>query len=373
MLLLTAVVIGVISHYYTGTLVNHLQEEERRRVELWAKATEALISSPETEKSDFEVIAMILEMNTTIPLLLTDSEGVIISTANYPERRAKDTTLFYKELQRIAERSDPIVIDLGDEVFNYIYYKDSIILRKIRYFPIIQLSAIAIFLLVSYLAFSSSRRAEQNQVWVGMSKETAHQLGTPVSSLSAWIDIIREKEGNDALAGEMERDVERLIKITERFSGIGSKPEMQETSLTDVIKGTVEYLKSRVSSKVEFKIESDTKNSSTVHINSELIEWVLENILKNSIDAMEGNGIITIRTGRQGKYHLIDISDTGKGIPKRVHKTVFKPGYTTKSSGWGLGLSLAKRIIEEYHKGKIFVRSSEPGKGSTIRIMLMRY
>jgi signal transduction histidine kinase len=238
------------------------------------------------------------------------------------------------------------------------------------YYPYIQLGLIILFILVSYEAFRSSRKAQQNQVWVGMSKETAHQLGTPTSSLAGWIEILQNKYPEISIAKELARDVERLEKVTERFSRIGSKPSLSIENIVTIISRTVDYLKSRASSKVKFIYDYNTKNEILIPVNSALFEWVIENVSKNAIDAMEGSGEITIRIAENEKQALIDISDTGKGIPKSAFKKIFYPGFTTKQRGWGLGLSLAKRIVEEYHNGKIFVRHSEVGKGSCIRIVM---
>jgi signal transduction histidine kinase len=274
------------------------------------------------------------------------------------------------QVKKIREKNKPIRIDLENGHFNLIYYKDSIILTMLMYYPYTQLGIIIFFIFVSYLAFRSSRKAEQNQVWVGMSKETAHQLGTPTSSLAGWIEILQNNYPEVSITGELARDVERLEKVTERFSRIGSKPLLTKENIVLLIARTVDYLKSRTSSKVKFIDDFSSKNDIMVPVNSALFEWVIENVSKNAIDAMEGTGEITIRVAETEKNALIDISDTGKGIPKSAFNKIFNPGFTTKQRGWGLGLSLAKRIIEEYHNGKIFVRHSEVGKGSCIRIVM---
>jgi signal transduction histidine kinase len=238
------------------------------------------------------------------------------------------------------------------------------------YYPYIQLGIVIFYILVSYLAFRSSRKAEQNQVWIGMSKETAHQLGTPTSSLAGWIEIMQNKYPGISITGELARDVERLEKVTERFSRIGSRPSLTKEDIVSIISRTIDYLKSRTSSKVKINIDYSIEKTVEVPVNSALFEWVIENVFKNAVDSMEGNGEITVRITETEKHALIDISDTGKGIPKSAFNKIFNPGFTTKQRGWGLGLSLAKRIIEEYHNGKIFVRHSEVGKGSCIRIVM---
>jgi signal transduction histidine kinase len=240
----------------------------------------------------------------------------------------------------------------------------------LKYYPYVQLSIIILFILASWLAFSSSRKAEENQVWVGMSKETAHQLGTPTSSLAGWIEIMQHRYPDISITRELSRDVERLEKVTERFSRIGSKPALVNENITDTVVHTFDYLKSRTSSKVKFQTDFNTSRKIIIPVNRALIEWVIENVSKNAIDSMEGSGVITARITETDDHAFIDIIDTGKGIPKSLFKKIFHPGFTTKQRGWGLGLSLARRIVEEYHNGKIFVRSSEMGKGSCIRIIL---
>jgi signal transduction histidine kinase len=353
---------------YTENLVRKLKIEERKNVELWAEATR-LISLPDTSQN-VEFLSTIIENNNTVPVILTDETDSIIAARNFDPNKINDYKYIRKKLEKIKENNKPIINNLENGHFNLIYYKDSIILTMLIFYPYIQLGLIILFILVSYIAFSSSRKAEQNQVWVGMSKETAHQLGTPTSSLSGWIEILQNKYPEISITAELARDVERLEKVTERFSRIGSRPLMTSENIVTIISRTVDYLKSRTSSKVKFTFDPSNKNEVIVPVNSALFEWVIENVSKNAIDAMEGSGEITIRIVETDKQALIDVSDTGKGIPKSALKKVFNPGFTTKQRGWGVGLSLAKRIIEEYHNGKIFVRHSEVGKGSCIRIVM---
>ena len=367
-LLLFAVLIGMGSLIYTENLVRKLKIEERKNVAMWAEATR-LISLPDTSQN-VEFLSTIIENNNTVPVILTDESDSIISARNFDSRKIIDYKYIRKELEKIKEENKPIVNKLENGHFNLIYYKDSIILTMLIFYPYVQLGFIVLFIIVSYLAFSSSRKAEQNQVWVGMSKETAHQLGTPTSSLAGWIEVLQNKYPEISITGELARDVERLEKVTERFSRIGSKPSLTKENIVTIITRTVDYLKSRASSKVKFIYDYSNKNEVLVPVNSALFEWVIENVSKNSIDAMEGSGEITITIAETEKHALIDISDTGKGIPKSAFNKIFNPGFTTKQRGWGLGLSLAKRIIEEYHNGKIFVRHSEVGKGSCIRIVM---
>ena len=273
------------------------------------------------------------------------------------------------QLNKIKLEKKPIVIYIGKNNKNYIYYKDSYLLKQLTYYPYIQLGVILLFIIVAYLAFSASRKAEQNQVWVGLTKETAHQLGTPTSSLMAWSELIKDKLSDIELINELEKDVKRLEIITDRFSKIGSNPTLKITNLNNSIVAAIEYLKSRTSDKINFLINFPAEDI-LIPLSQSLFEWVIENLCKNSIDAISDNGNIII-TLKKIKYKvLIDITDTGNGIPKSKYKTIFKPGFTTKPRGWGLGLSLSKRIIENYHKGKIFVLNSEPNKGSTFRIIL---
>ena len=367
-LLLFAVVIGVGSLVYTENLVSRLKIEERENVELWAEATR-LISLAEMNQN-LEFLYSIIENNKTIPVILTDEADSIISAGNFNKEKIDDLAFLNKNLIKMKEKNEPIIINLPNNHFNRIYYKDSIILTMLIYYPYIQLSIIILFILVSYLAFRSSRKADQNQVWVGMSKETAHQLGTPTSSLAGWIEIMQHKYPEISITKELSRDVERLEKVTERFSRIGSKPALANDNITATVSRTFDYLKSRTSSKVRFVIGFDLNKEIFIPVNTALIEWVIENVAKNAIDSMEGSGVLTAGISETETHALIDISDTGKGIPKSLFKKIFNPGFTTKQRGWGLGLSLARRIVEEYHHGRIFVRSSEVGKGSCIRIML---
>jgi signal transduction histidine kinase len=271
----------------------------------------------------------------------------------------------------MRDENPPIEVDLGNGLVNYVYYRNSTLLIKLRYYPYFQLGVILLFILVAYLAFSASRKAEQNQVWVGLSKETAHQLGTPTSSLIGWVELLKEKHPDKKLVNELEKDAGRLEEITERFSKIGSRPALAEENVMDILQDSVEYMRSRTPEQVSIKLETDTEGI-ILPLNRSLFKWVVENLCKNAMDAMEGSGSLTITVGEQGNQVFIDFADTGKGIPKNRQKTIFKPGFTTKQRGWGLGLSLAKRIVEIYHRGRIFVLQSEAGKGTIIRIILRR-
>ncbi len=370
-LFLFAILIGVGSLIYTQNLVGRLKEEERKKVEMWAEAIR-LINSADSSVQDLEFVFSIVENNRTVPVILTDSHDNIIAARNFHHAKIEDPGYMIMNLERIKKYNEPIIIDVGGGFTNRIYYKDSIILTQLIYYPYVQLGIIILFILVSFIALSSSLKAEQNQVWVGVSKETAHQLGTPTSSLAGWIEILQTNYPDISINKELALDVERLEKVTERFSRIGSKPLLASENIIHLIIHSVDYLKSRSSSKIVFNLDFDTDKEVMIPVNGALFEWVIENISKNAIDAMEGNGVITVKVIDAENNAIIDISDTGKGIPKSAFKKIFSPGFTTKQRGWGLGLSLAKRIIEKYHKGKLFVKYSEIGKGSCIRIILKK-
>lgn len=368
-LFLVAVLIGVGSLYYTNKMVDKLANEESKKVERWADATSLIVNSDPSGES-FLFLVEIIQDNETVPVLVVDENDSIIYNRNIDSLKMLNPRFAKRQLLKMKENSTPIEIDLGNSK-QYLYHDRSIILTKLSYYPLIQLAVIVLFIVVAYFAFSSSRKAEQNQVWVGLSKETAHQLGTPISSLLAWKEIIKSSSDDEQMVIELEKDINRLEKITERFSKIGSKPKLTEEDLNPIIQSTVSYLTPRTSEKVQFRV-SLPDQPVVLPLNSPLFEWVLENICKNAMDAIEGKGSVSIHVIDNIKYVFVDITDNGKGIHRSKVKTVFKPGYTTKDRGWGLGLSLTKRIVEEYHGGKIFVANSEQGKGTTIRIILNR-
>ena len=370
-LLCTALIIGGASLLYTNKLVRKLSNEEKKRVELWAKATNEFGKIADNN-IDISFLSEVIQNNTTIPVILSDDKDKIISFRNLDSIKSTHPNYLIEQLNIMRNANHRIEIDLGNGRKNYIYYDDSIVLTQLRYYPFFQLGVIALFLMVSYLAFSSSRKAEQNQVWIGMSKETAHQLGTPISSLLAWLELMKMRGMDKEMVIEIEKDVSRLETITDRFSKVGSAPALQKENLNEVVKHILDYIKSRSSEKVSFYISSPQKDAIYADINIPLFEWVMENLLKNAVDAMNGSGSITISLQDQQQFVYVDVTDTGKGVPKGKFKTIFKPGYTTKSRGWGLGLSLAKRIIEEYHAGQIFVKSSDINKGTTFRIVLKK-
>jgi len=369
-LLLLAIAIGAGSLWYTRDLVDVLEREERNKVELWAKATRMIVMADSEQDLDF--FFSITGNNTTVPVILTDGDDNIISSVNFDEKRLADPRYLEGQLAKMKNRNEPITIDLGDGFSNIIYYKDSTILTRLIYFPYIQLGVISLFILIAYLAFNSAKKAEENQIWASLTKETAHQLGTPTSSLGGWVEVLNDRYPDDEVSGEIALDVERLEKITERFSRIGTKPALKKENIIPIFSKTIGYLQKRVSSKVNFTVNFNNDEVVEVDLNCALFEWVVENISKNSIDAMGGEGTLTYTLVTTPETVVIDISDTGKGMPKKIFKKIFKPGFTTKQHGWGLGLSLAKRIVGEFHGGKLFVKESEVGKGTTMRIILKR-
>jgi len=308
----------------------------------------------------------------SVPVIITDStQKNVIAFGNIPEKKMKDSIFVAATIHTMSSQNKPIKINLAETGIRYIFYQDSFLLTQLKYYPIIQFAVIGIFLFIAYLLFSYARRSEQNQVWVGMAKETAHQLGTPMSSMVAWVELLKLKGVDAETLSEIEKDVNRLETITDRFSKIGSKARLENTEIVSVIRNTLSYIKSRTSRNISFNIKSSPETI-IVPINTHLFEWVIENISKNAVDAMEGNGSIGIDISETDTSVTIDISDTGKGIPKSLFKTIFHPGYTSKQRGWGLGLTLSKRIIENYHTGKIFVKSSALNKGTTFRIQLKK-
>ncbi|MBQ5696751.1 MAG: ATP-binding protein [Muribaculaceae bacterium] len=373
---ITIVVFLVVSN----NLIKELSEQERIRMEIWADATKRLANAD--ENTDFDYLLSIIQRNTSIPVLVEDGEGNILNHRNFdlPVKDEEELLLFSemspqnqeylnKKLAKLRRGSNKIIIDIDADTRQYIYYEDSVVLTRLSYYPYIQLGVMIVIALIVFSAIIYTKRAEQNRVWVGLSKETAHQLGTPISSLMAWTQLL-ESYGIDAdVVSEIDKDVNRLSVIADRFSKIGSKPELKLEYLNDTVSRSLDYMKSRVSGKVNIVMNlSDDDHG--VMLSVALFEWVMENLTKNAVDAMDGAGTITITTIGEKERVAIEINDTGKGISRKNFKNVFNPGYTTKKRGWGLGLTLVKRIIEEYHGGKIFVKDSEIGRGTTFRIEL---
>ncbi len=357
LLVTLAIIIAIASLLISHFLVRDLSKEEQRRMEVWAQALHALNEADET--TDVTLISNVLEGNNTIPVIVVDDEGVI---GDY--RNIEDTTNLESYAQRMMQAGDTIRVDR-----QIVCYDESIMLKRLQAWPYVQLGIVLIFVVVAIFALLSSKRAEQNKVWVGLSKETAHQLGTPVSSLMAWVEMLKEQYPDDGLLSEMDKDVKRLQLIAERFSKIGSLPEPVDASMNEVLAHVVDYMDRRKTTQVQM-IRQLPDNEVIVKMNASLFEWVIENLCKNAVDAMEGKGTITLTLMEESDRVVIEVQDTGKGIRKKDLNNVFTPGFTTKKRGWGLGLSLARRIVEEYHKGHIFVKNSELGKGTTFRIEL---
>lgn len=368
MLVLAAVVICatslVVSHY----LVHDLKVEEQRKMEVWAEAMQALNQAD--ENTDLALVLTVLGGNHTIPIIVLDSAGEVQDMRNVtfsPQEDDVTHSAARHMAARMAEEGRSIRIDLSSSDHILICYDESLLLRRLALWPYVQLGVVLIFVVMAIFAVLSSKKAEQNKVWVGLSKETAHQLGTPISSLMAWNEVLRETYPDDELLKEMGKDVERLQRIADRFSKIGSMPEPKPENLNALLLGVREYIARRASNRVTISCDLPAEDI-TLRMTAPLFEWVVENLCKNAIDAMDGQGSITISARQDRDQVIIDVADTGKGIPKNRFRTVFSPGYTTKARGWGLGLSLAKRIVEEYHQGHIYVKSSEIGKGTTFRI-----
>lgn len=362
-LIAVAALIAIVSLFVSNAIVNDLKEEEERRMAVWASAMGSLINADDNE--DVSLEQEILSSNKTIPVVMLDGDGRYISSNNISEQEAMGM------LQEVRSEWTRIAVPMPDGSEFNIYYDDSETLVQLSYYPYIQLGVLLLFFVICLVAVVSSKRAEQNRVWVGLSKETAHQLGTPISSLMAWLEVLKGQYPTDGLLPEMERDVQRLQTVAERFSKIGSKTEPQMEDAVAVVGRAVEYMKRRSPAKVQYNL-SFPGCPVPAPMNVSLMEWVFENLCKNAIDAMGGEGCIQVTVQESGDRVLVDVSDTGKGIAKSHWKTVFEPGFTTKPRGWGLGLSLAKRIVEEFHKGRIYVKKSVQGRGTTFRIELKK-
>ncbi len=377
LLLFFAIIIAASSLWYTDFLVQGISKSERTRAELWSQSLKGMF---ETDNNEMMNYLFTVRDSLVVPAIVTDEKDSIITSAGLDTSRSYfkidsdkkyDPKYFLRELKKMKAQHAAIPLELNGRV-NYVYYKDSDLLTQLRVFPYIQLTIIAVFLLIAYTTFSSSRRSEQNQVWVGLAKETAHQLGTPISSLMAWMELLKDKfqAEKDPLIIQMENDVKRLEIVADRFSKIGSKPVLTSHSVYDTVKEYVDYFRVRVSDKIDFQVTGDENQEALLNI--PLFDWVIENILKNAVNAIEGKGRISVNIIENlvKEQIFVDISDTGKGIPRSKFDAIFQPGFTTRRRGWGLGLSLTKRIIENYHRGQIFVKESELGKGTTFRIII---
>lgn len=374
LLVLAAILIAVTSLLVSHYLVKDLSNEERKKMEVWAQALHALNHAD--ENTDLTLVLDVIQGNTTIPVIVIDSNGHVNDYRNIDidAKTAIDSEKYVSDYgHRLYESGKYIRIHLGDSTktndYQLVCYDESTLLKRLSQYPYWQLGIVMIFVVVAIFALLSSKKAEQNKVWVGLSKETAHQLGTPISSLMAWIEMLKESHPDDEMIPEMDKDVKRLERIAERFSKIGSLPEPKDNSMNKVLEHVIDYMRKRTSNKIEI-ICKVPDHDVIVKMNASLFEWVIENLCKNAVDAMEGSGQIILTLTEESKHVVIEVSDTGKGIRKKDLKNVFTPGFTTKQRGWGLGLSLAKRIVEEYHKGRIYVKSSELGKGTTFRIEL---
>ena len=376
-LVVGAVLIVVASLWVSHGLISDLKDEEQTKMGVWAEAMRSLTSADET--TDLNLVLRVINDNHTIPVIVTDEKGRVTTSRNLRlrYRTSRDSVKQVNEaLARLKAGGHSMRIALGtDEVGDthatalYIYYGQSLLLQRLAWFPYVQLGVVTVFLLVALLALLSTKRAEQNKVWVGLTKETAHQLGTPISSLMAWMAVMRETHPDDVLIDEMEADVRRLEMVAERFSKIGSAPKLHPETVGPIVERVAEYIARRIPKSVKLTVDLRDE-SELIPISAPLVEWVVEVLCKNAADAMPGVGQIGISGGKVGDRYVIDVADTGKGIERKHHKTVFRPGFTTKQRGWGLGLSLAKRIIEEYHHGRIYVLRSAPGEGTVFRIEL---
>ena len=382
MLIVVSLILVSCFIYISNNLVKDLATQERERMQIWANATKELTSASGTGmNTDVDFLFSIIESNHNIPVLLVDDHGNILLHRNFklpepidsfsPYDISPENEKFLKaKLSRLEGTQNHIPIVIDDHTVQHLYYEDSTVLRRLAYYPYIQLGVLAVFIVIVYFALISIKKAEQNKVWVGLSKETAHQLGTPISSLMAWTQMLEAMDVDKDIVSDMDKDVHRLSVIADRFSKIGSKPEMELAFINQAITSSLEYMRSRISSRVKLTLHLP-EDECGVMLCQSLFEWVMENLTKNAVDAMQGEGCIDVTVNSDaGKMILVDVKDTGKGIAHKNFKTVFNPGYTTKKRGWGLGLTLVKRIVEEYHGGRIYVKDSEVGRGTTFRIEL---
>ena len=358
--------------WYSSYLANKIEKEEKQKVEQWVEASNSLFN-PNT--TDTRLHLKIIQDNSDIPIIETDERDSIIQYVNVDTAKVADINNFLQNrLKKFGSENAPITWadPLDPARSNKYYYGHSRLLREVQYYPIVQLFIVGLFIIITFMALRSSYRSTQNQVWAGMAKETAHQLGTPVSSLEGWLEILKDDQNNNALVKELEKDIDRLRLVSDRFGKIGSTPQLEEKNVIDQIREVVEYVRKRASGKVTIRLETHGQSTIPVKLSGPLFDWVIENLMKNALDAMEGKGDLLVDVVDGEKQVTIDVTDTGKGISKQHVGKVFKPGFTTKKRGWGLGLSLSKRIIDQYHKGTIYVKNSELGKGTTFRIILKK-
>ncbi|MEP6677593.1 MAG: HAMP domain-containing sensor histidine kinase [Ferruginibacter sp.] len=367
-----AIVTGTV--FYSDYLAKKIADDESRKVNVWVESlkTRAVV----TEQAAINLTNIITSENKEIPIIETDEKenpsGVFLNLDSVAV--AKDSNYLKEKIRSFENAHDPVIVEVSHEprIVNKYFYGDSKLLQEVRYYPLIQLLIVALFIIITLITVGIRNKSNQNKVWAGMAKETAHQLGTPLSSLQGWVELLKETKGSENIAGEMEKDVDRLKLVSDRFGKIGSTPQLEEINVLTKVEQMVAYIKRRATDRVSFSIQSFNETEIPALINGPLFDWVIENLLKNALDAMEGKGSISISISTEKASVIIDIADTGKGISKQNISKVFKPGFTTKKRGWGLGLSLSKRIIEQYHKGELYVKQSEPGKGTTFRIVLKK-
>ncbi|MDE6483613.1 MAG: HAMP domain-containing histidine kinase [Rikenellaceae bacterium] len=369
-----AMVVGIGSLLFSDKVVGQLAAKERSEIRLWSHA---MAMMGDTDMPDSrghsqleELIREIIDDNTTIPSIITDKSYRVLNYSNISDKAVSSSEKLRAELERMASMHDPIEINIFNGNKFYIFYGESTLLRVLKYYPYLQLGIIAVLVALGYITFRSSKRDEQNRVWIGMAKETAHQLGTPTSSLLGWLEYLRGQQVEDFVIGEMEKDIKRLLKVVDRFSKIGSTTLLTPHNIHELVRGTVTYFRSRIPRNVELLYDDAVTVPLQANVNDALFEWVVENLLKNALDALQGKGSIKVSVYQSGQWICIDVKDSGKGISKSNQSRIFNPGYTTKTRGWGLGLSLSRRIITEYHKGRIFVAESEIDRGTTMRVML---
>lgn len=364
------IVTGTI--FYSTYLAKKIEKEEKKKVTEWVQASNSLLNPKDTSNTDLAFI--IIQNNNDIPIIVTNEQDSILEYINIDSSRLKKRDYLRNKLAKLKSQNDPIVWKdpFHPEKFNKYYYGHTQLLNEVRYYPFVQLLIVGLFIIVTLFALRSSYRSAQNQVWAGMAKETAHQLGTPVSSLEGWLEMLKEKPENAMMVQELHKDVSRLRLVSDRFGKIGSTPQLEKTDLLPQISNMVDYIRKRASGKVNFSINSHGEQTILVGMSAPLFDWVIENLLKNALDAMEGKGTICVDIQNTSDSVIIDIVDSGKGITRGNISKVFKPGFSTKKRGWGLGLTLSRRIIEQYHKGELYVKDSEPGKGTTFRIVLKK-
>lgn len=372
-LALLAILIVSGSIFYSQYLARKISADETRKIRTWVEAQHTVMNT--NDPLSITLASVIIQENDDIPIIETNERDSITSFRNIDSARvSEDSNYLYNQLVVFKTQHSPIKLILSSKPYiaNFYYYGQSRLQQEVKYYPLLQLIIIGFFITIIIIAQRSSYRSTQNQLWAGLAKETAHQLGTPVSSLQGWVEMLKETEGAQQLAPEIEKDVNRLLLITDRFGKIGSQPKLEQHNLVEQVSAMMEYMRRRAGGKVKFTMDTDGKDDIIALISPPLFDWVIENLLKNGLDAMDGKGMLTIHLGQTATHNIIEVTDTGKGIARANLSKVFKPGFTTKKRGWGLGLTLTKRIVEQYHHGSIFIKNSEPGKGTTFRIELQK-